>query len=83
MFVFQVMSDSDMSKSNFLKMLCRNVANAMYRPDPDYYLVNMRPDDLGLAPSDLSVNRSYARSLHKVKKAFSFNKTPTTSRLTR
>ncbi len=58
----------------------------MIQQDPEAYLVQMRPDDLGLAPSDLlvtgGVGRAY-RSLHRVKKAFSFNRTPTTSRLTR
>ncbi len=76
MFVFQLVSD-EMSKAEFLRTLCRNVANAMYRQDPDSYLVHMRPDDLGLATSDLAVNKAY-KSLHRVKKAFSFNKTPTT-----
>jgi len=33
----------------------------------------MRPEDLGLAASDLTLNKGY-RSLHKVKKAFSFNR---------
>ena len=81
MFVFQIAYD-DMTKQEFVKMLCRNVANTMYRPNPDTYLVQMHADDLGLVSSDLNVNKNY-RSLHKVKKVFSFNKTPTTSRLTR
>lgn len=69
----------DTPKAEFLRQLCRNVANNMYRQDPDAYLVRMRPDDLGLAPGDLSVGNKTYRSLHKVKKAFSFNKTPTSS----
>ncbi len=81
MFVFQLVSD-EMAKAEFLRVLCRNVANNMFWQDLERYLVHMRPDDLGLAPSDLAVNKTY-RSLHRVKKAFSFNKTPTTSRLTR
>jgi hypothetical protein len=84
MFVFQFVTSDDgkASKEEFLRQLCRNVANTMYRPDPDTYLVRMRPDDLGLSNSDLSVNRNY-RNMYKVKKVFSFNRTPTSSRLTR
>ncbi len=76
MFVFQLASD-EMPKSDFLRAVCRNVANTMFRQDYESYLVYMRPDDLGLATSDLAVNRTY-KSLHRVKKAFSFNRTPTT-----
>ena len=83
MFVFQIVSD-DPPKSEFLRLLCRNVANTMYRQDPDMYLVQMRPEDLELGPEDMCVNSSRAyRSISRVKKAFSFNKTPTTSRLSR
>ena len=83
MYVFQMVSD-DISKEEFLKSLCRNIANTMYRQDPETYLVHKTPGELELSSSDLSVNKTY-RSLHRVKKAFSFNKTPTmnTSRYTR
>ena len=76
MFVFRLASD-EMSKAEFLRVLCRNVANTMFRQDFETYLVRMRPDDLGLAPSDLVVKKS-SRSLHSVKRALSLNKTPTT-----
>ena len=70
MFVFQfISSDCDggglPNKEEYLRQLCRNIANTMYRPDPDAYLVRMRPDDLGLNSSDLTASRNY-RSMYKV-----------------
>ena len=72
MFVFQfISSDCDNgglpNKEEYLRQLCRNIANTMYRPDPDAYLVRMRPDDLGLTTSDLTASRNY-RSMYKVGK---------------
>ncbi|XP_059082195.1 protein ECT2-like [Tigriopus californicus] len=80
MYVFQIVSD-DMRKTDFLKVLCRNVANTMYRPDPDTYLVKMRSCDLELTTSDLNVNKTY-KSLNRVKKALSIHRTPN-NRMTR
>ena len=72
MFVFQfISSDCDNgglpNKEEYLRQLCRNIANTMYRPDPDAYLVRMCPDDLGLTTSDLTASRNY-RSMYKVGK---------------
>ena len=68
MFVLQIVNDMEGEKLTFLKNLCRNIANTMYRPDPDNFLVQKRAEDLGLDPSDLNVSnfgsRAY-RSLHK------------------
>lgn len=79
MFVFQLVPSehnsnySVQSKSEFLRLLCRNIANTMYRQEPEAYLVHMTPEDLGLAPSDFNTNTNNVyRSLSKVKKAFSF-----------
>ena len=54
MFVFQLTSeaDSEDTKQKFLKLLCRNIASTMCRPDPDTYLRRMRAEDLGLDPSE-------------------------------
>uniref|UniRef100_A0A0K2SYG9 Protein ECT2like [Megachile rotundata] n=1 Tax=Lepeophtheirus salmonis TaxID=72036 RepID=A0A0K2SYG9_LEPSM len=82
MFIFQLTSP-DMEKIKFLKMLCRNIANTMCRPDPDTYLTRRRPEELELEPSDLNISnmsRAYVklhRTKQKVGRAFSFNKTPT------
>jgi len=86
MFIFQIMSE-DMDKQEFLKILCRNVASTMCRPDPDTFLRQMMAEDLGLEPEkDFNVSNfsSIGRTLQKkVNRAFSFNKTPTSSRLKR
>ena len=77
------MISDDITKAEFLGIRTRNIANTMYRPDPDYYLVNMHFTQLGLEASDLNAGSRAFRGLNKVKKAFSFKSTPTTSRLTR
>ena len=68
MFVLQIVNDMEGEKVTFLKSLCRNIANSMYRPDPDNFLVQRRAEDLALDPSDLNVSnfgsRAY-RSLHR------------------
>ncbi len=86
MSVFQFLPSSDgmKSKSDFLRLLSRHIANAMFCQNPDTYYVKMRHEELHLSANDLCVaNKGYAKSLNRVKKAFSFNRTPTTSRLTR
>ncbi len=82
MFVFQYLGSDDgaLSKEDFLRLLCRHVANTMYRPDPETYLVRMRPDDLGLSNSDL--NRNYS-TMSKVKKALIHRTPSAASRLKR
>lgn len=85
MFVFQIATE-DTDKQAFLKILCRNVASTMCRPDPDTFLRQMRAEDLGLEPSDFNVSNfssTYRTLQKKVNRAFSFNKTPTSSRLKR
>jgi hypothetical protein len=73
MFVFQVVTE-ELNKLSFLRLVCRNVANSMYRSDPETYLVRVRPEDLDLSTADLSASKGL-RS--KVKKVFSFNKPAT------
>ena len=68
MFVLQIVNEMETEKEPFLRTLCRNIANTMYRPDPDNFLVQRRAEDLCLDPSDLNVanfgSRVY-RSLHR------------------
>ena len=68
MFVLQIVNDMEGEKSAFLKNLCRNIANTMFRNDPDNLLVQKSAEDLGLDHSELNVSnfgsRAY-RSLHK------------------
>ena len=66
MFVFQIATE-DTDKQAFLKILCRNVASTMCRPDPDTFLRQMRAEDLGLEPSDFNVSNfsSTYRTLQK------------------
>ena len=68
MFVLQIVSDMEGEKASFLKVLCRHIANSMFRPDPDYFLVQRKAEDLGLDPSDLNVSnfgsKAY-RTLHR------------------
>jgi len=68
MFVLQIVNDMEGEKDAFLKNLCRNIANTMFRNDPDNLLVKKSAEDLGLDHSELNVSnfgsRAY-RSLHK------------------
>ena len=72
-FVFQIVSsDEHADKLSFLKQLCRNIANNMFKSGTETYLRQMRAEELGLESSDISASnfgsRAY-RSLHrKVKK---------------
>ena len=76
MFVFQTTSE-DMDKQSFLKVLCRNIASTMCRPDPDSYLRQMRAEDLGLEPQDFNVSNfsSTYRTLQKKVSYSSLSKT--------
>ena len=66
MFVFQIVSE-DVDKKAFLRLLCRNIASTMCRPDPDTYLRNMSAEELGFEPSDFNVSNfsSTYRTLQK------------------
>ena len=68
MFVLQIVNDMEGEKAAFLKNLCRNIANTMFRNDPDNLLVQKSAEDLGLDHSELNVSnfgsRAY-RTLHK------------------
>lgn len=65
MFVFQIVNESDTDKLAFLRYLCRNIAHAVYRPDPDTYLKRMRVEDLGLDASDLNVAANFGSSVYR------------------
>ena len=76
MFVFQIVNESDVEKLSFLRALCRNIANANFRSDPDTLLRRMKPDDLGLDASDLNVAANFGssvyRSIHRKVRTFLF-----------
>ena len=76
MFVFQIVNESDVEKLSFLRALCRNIANANFRSDPDTLLRRMIPDDLGLDASDLNVAANFGssvyRSIHRKVRTFWF-----------
>jgi len=65
MFVFQIVNESDVEKLSFLRALCRNIANANFRSDPDTLLRRMKPDDLGLDASDLNVAANFGSSVYR------------------
>ena len=65
MFVFQIVNESDVDKLAFLRSLCRNIAHAVYRPDPDTFLKRMKTEDLGLDASDLNVAANFGSSVYR------------------
>ena len=52
---------------SFLRALCRNIAHAVYRPDPDTFLRRMKPEDLGLDASDLNVAANFGSSVYSMR----------------
>ncbi|KAM4887688.1 protein ECT2 isoform 2-T2 [Thomomys bottae] len=77
---FQMTSD-DLPKENWLKMLCRHVANTickadaenlMYTADPESFEVNTKDMDSTLSRA----SRAIKKTSKKVTRAFSFSKTP-------
>ncbi|XP_021109906.1 protein ECT2 isoform X4 [Heterocephalus glaber] len=77
---FQMTSD-ELPKDNWLKMLCRHVANTickadaenlMYTADPESFEVNTKDMDSTLSRA----SRAIKKTSKKVTRAFSFSKTP-------
>lgn len=82
LFTFTLIQD-DTTKSNFLKTLCRTVANIACRNDVENFLVSMDPHLLDIETSDVSLTNALSKALRfatrtgrKVSRAFSFNKSP-------
>ena len=72
MFVFQIASE-EMEKSHFLRLLCRNIASTMCRPDPDTYLRRLPAEELGLEPADFNVS-NFSSTYRTLQKKVSFSK---------
>ncbi|XP_050719776.1 protein ECT2-like isoform X4 [Eriocheir sinensis] len=82
LFTFTLLQE-DVSKSSFLKTLCRTVANIACRNDVENFLVSMDPHHLDIETSDVSLTNALSKALkfatrtgRKVSRAFSFNKSP-------
>lgn len=82
LFTFTLIQD-DITKSTFLKTLCRTVANIACRNDVENFLVSMDPHHLDIETSDVSLTNALSKALkfatrtgRKVSRAFSFNKSP-------
>jgi hypothetical protein len=69
MYVLQLMVESNEEKMQFLRLLCRHVANTRCRPDPEELIAKMAACELGLDSADLNItNFSKAiSSFHKTK----------------
>merc|ERR1719154_750936 len=81
-YTVQLQSESQDEKLAVLRTICRHVANAMCRPDPENLLVRLGAKDMALDASDLivsSLSRTFSslyKTKQKVGRAFSFNRTP-------
>ncbi|XP_064092134.1 protein ECT2-like [Macrobrachium nipponense] len=82
LFTFTLTSE-ETSKAEFLRMLCRTVANVVCRNDVENFLVSMDPHHLDIETSDVSLTNALSKALRfatrtgrKVSRAFSFNKSP-------
>ena len=79
MFIFQITSE-DMDKQEFLKILCQNISRLMGHPDPDTILRQVKAEDLDLEPEkDFNLSATY-RTLQKVNRVLTFNKSLTNRR---
>ena len=79
MFIFQITSEF-IDKQEFLKILCQNIGNTMGQPDPDTFLRQMKAEDLYLEPEkDFNLSATY-RTLQKVNRVLTFNKSLTNRR---
>ena len=79
MFIFQITSEF-IDKQEFLKILCQNIANTMGQPDPETFLRQMKAEDLYLEPEkDFNLSATY-RTLQKVNRVLTFNKSLTNRR---
>ncbi|XP_027025772.2 protein ECT2 isoform X2 [Tachysurus fulvidraco] len=80
LFSFQLAAE-DTLKSNWLKTLCRQVANTICRADAEDLIQRTDPDTLQVSTKDMDstlsrASRAIKKTSKKVTRAFSFTKTP-------
>ncbi|KAJ8680542.1 hypothetical protein QAD02_016329 [Eretmocerus hayati] len=75
-------NDEDVNKTNYLRQLCRQMANTVCKPDADTFLISLDSHQLEIDTSDVALGtlskafKFATRTRMKVGRAFSFNKTP-------
>ncbi|XP_012871612.1 PREDICTED: protein ECT2 [Dipodomys ordii] len=77
---FQMTSD-DLPKENWLKMLCRHVANTICKADAENLIYTADPESFEVNTKDMDstlsrASRAIKKTSKKVTRAFSFSKTP-------
>ncbi|XP_033226947.1 protein ECT2 isoform X5 [Belonocnema kinseyi] len=81
LFTFTI-TDEDVNKTNYLRTLCRQMANTVCKADADTFLISADSHQLQIDTSDVALGTlskafKFASSTKmKVGRAFSFNKTP-------
>ncbi|KAI4492069.1 hypothetical protein M0802_010077 [Mischocyttarus mexicanus] len=74
--------DEDVNKTNYLRTLCRQMANTVCKADADTFLISLDSHQLEIDTSDVALGtlskafKFASRTRRKVGRAFSFNKTP-------
>uniref|UniRef100_A0A0C9QGU7 ECT2_0 protein n=1 Tax=Fopius arisanus TaxID=64838 RepID=A0A0C9QGU7_9HYME len=75
-------TDEEVNKTNYLKTLCRQMANTVCKADADTFLISLDSHQLEIDTSDVALGtlskafKFATRTKMKVGRAFSFNKTP-------
>ncbi|XP_051158794.1 protein ECT2 isoform X3 [Leptopilina boulardi] len=75
-------TDEEVNKTNYLRTLCRQMANTVCKPDADTFLISLDSHQLEIDTSDVALGtlskafKFASRTRMKVGRAFSFNKTP-------
>ncbi|XP_012943637.1 protein ECT2 [Aplysia californica] len=68
--------DADVSKSEVLNSICKNLAIVLCRPDIETFLATVNGEELGITTKDLHKGHKALKFSRRVSRAFSFNKTP-------
>ncbi|XP_076289627.1 protein ECT2-like isoform X7 [Lasioglossum baleicum] len=75
-------TDEEVNKTNYLRTLCRQMANTVCKADADTFLICLDSHQLEIDTSDVALGtlskafKFASRTRMKVGRAFSFNKTP-------
>ncbi|XP_061931385.1 protein ECT2 isoform X8 [Apis cerana] len=75
-------TDEDVNKTNYLRTLCRQMANTVCKADADTFLISLDSHQLEIDTSDVALGtlskafKFASRTRMKVGRAFSSNKTP-------
>lgn len=75
-------TDEEVHKMNYLRVMCRQMANTVCKADSEIFLISLDPDQLEIDTSDVALGtlskafKFASRTRMKVGRAFSFNKTP-------